>query len=141
MSQSVQKSRLEQARETRESTVAIMHSCGHVVDHPIVGRFGVKVFVAREEGRVCLACSKELCEANKQKRIEAKKEELRAKLEVAATKLVMLEILHIEGGELPALELVIRVIAYFKNYDKDAHQLCKELGLAHDEMVRVERFL
>jgi hypothetical protein len=141
MSQAVQKTRLEQAREYRESTVAIMHSCGHTVNHPIVGQFGVQAFVEREEGRVCLDCSKALCEANKQKRIDAKKAELRMKLEAVATKLLALEILQAEGGELPALELVIRVIAYFKNCDKDAHQMCKELGLARDEIVRVERFL
>lgn len=136
-----QKSRLEQAREARESTVSITHSCGHAVNHPIVGRFGMKVFVAREEGRVCLACCKALSEAHRQQRIEAQKATLRGKMEVLAVRLAALEILQSQGGELPAFELVVRVIAYFKAYDKDAFQLCKELGLSRDEMVRVERFL
>ena len=38
------------------TTIPIVHTCGHIVRHPKIGRFGVTVSRDREESRECMPC-------------------------------------------------------------------------------------
>lgn len=141
MSQEQGRARLEQARAAREEAVMITHRCGHVMKHPVISKLGVGAYVRREEARLCVSCVRMEQQAFSWSAIEAKKAVYRQEMETAAVHLAAMEILQAEGGVLPALELVIRVIAYFNNVSKDARVMCKEMGFAVDEVIDIARFL
>ena len=141
MSAEQNKSRLEQARETREQTVTITHSCGHVVKHPLIGRFGVRIFVAREEGRICMDCVELDKKAAHWARVEARKAVYRGVIEEAVLNLAALEIVQATNQALTGLEVVMLMIKHFENYNTNAWDLCKQVGFAPDEIITLERLM
>lgn len=141
MSAEQNRSRLEVAKDSRDGMVLITHSCGHAVKHPIVGKYGVRVFIAREEGRVCRSCAELDKKAVNWAKVEAAKAKYRAAIDAAAINLAMLEIVQSSGGELTALELAVLLINHFQNYSKNAWDLCKQAGFNPDEIITLERLV
>jgi predicted Fe-S protein YdhL (DUF1289 family) len=121
--------------------VAITHRCGHVMKHPIVGRYGIKVFVAREESRVCMACARTEKEAVSWAQVEAAKAVHRARISASVTHLAAIEITQASGRELTGLELATLLINHFKDYQWNAWDLCKKVGFDPEEIVTLERLI